>query len=84
MQLFLESYFAFSGWSELEGWAAIREVGSHQTHPDPFGPTDEKFVVWLPGLIATGAVGQNSVVMYDMAKVCLCSQSLESFSRVMI
>lgn len=52
MQLFLESYFAFSGWSELERWAVIREVGSHQTHPDPFGPTDEKFVVWLPGLIA--------------------------------
>lgn len=33
-------------------------------------------VVWLPGRIAAEVVGQSSIVIYDLAIVCLYFQSL--------
>lgn len=46
--------------------AEYRTVGHYLTGPDYSGMIVSEVGVWLPGLVAAEAVGQSSVIIYDV------------------
>lgn len=72
---------AFSIWSRVVGDRVRLEELSSLTSPDHFGPIATEVVVWPPGLVAAEVVGQDSIVIYDLAIVHLYVQYLIRYPK---